>query len=321
MTFSGTVERINQVLDGLVYLGNKDLNTDVKSEDTLTIVTSDLSNKGEGGTLIDTDTVKIKLAAINDAPVNTVPQQQSIDEDTNLVFNSTNKNAISISDINVNEGTGELEVPIAVTKGILSLKQATGLTFSQGNGTVNPSMTFKGKVTDINNALEGLIYRGNLNANGEDTLTITTKNNVPQEQTVDQYQQLTFSTEEGNAISVSDINTEEGTGVEVTLAVTQGVLTLGQIAGITFKARDGKANATMMFAGKVADINEALNSLVYQPNRDFSGSDRLTITISDLGNFGIKDIQIDQDTIGISVIPNFDVDVLVVIQRNKLLKK
>ena len=37
-------------------------------------------------------------------------------------------------------------------------------------------MTFSGTLADINTALSGLTYRGNLNVSGTDTLTITTNN-------------------------------------------------------------------------------------------------------------------------------------------------
>ncbi|BDI15142.1 hypothetical protein ANSO36C_09440 [Nostoc cf. commune SO-36] len=174
MTFRGSIDRVNQVLNGLTYLGNKDLNSDVQGEDNLTISTSDLGNRGKGNILKDEKTVKIQLTAINDAPINTVPGEQTVKEDTDLTFSTTNKNAITVSDIDVNEGTGDLEVTVGVTKGALTLKQITGLTFLQGDGTIDTSMTFKGKITDINSALEGLAYRGNQDFNGEDTLTINT---------------------------------------------------------------------------------------------------------------------------------------------------
>ena len=64
---------INAALAGLTYTGNPDFN----GPDTLTVTTGD-------GTAQDTDTVAITVNPVNDAPVNTVPGAQSVNEDTAL---------------------------------------------------------------------------------------------------------------------------------------------------------------------------------------------------------------------------------------------
>ena len=58
---------------GSAYRGNLDFN----GADTLTVSTGD-------GTAQDIDTVAITVNAVNDAPVNTVPGAQSVNEDTAL---------------------------------------------------------------------------------------------------------------------------------------------------------------------------------------------------------------------------------------------
>ena len=73
LTIAGTAAQINAALATLGYLGNPNFN----GPDTLTVVTSD-------GALTDTDTVAITVNAVNDAPVNTVPPAQSVNEDTVL---------------------------------------------------------------------------------------------------------------------------------------------------------------------------------------------------------------------------------------------
>ena len=317
MTFKGKIENVNQALDGLTYQGNQDLNSDDKGEDTLNIVTSDLGNTGKDNALTDTKAVKINLFAINDAPVNTVPSEQDVNEDTQLVFSNANQNAISISDIDVNEGTGELEVTLGVTKGVLSLSQVTGLTFSQGNGTENPSMTFKGSLEDINNALEGLVYLGNQDVNGEDVLTVTTNdlgnfgeggaltkedtvnikinavnddpiNSVPTEvQSVDEDTDLVFSSNNQNAIKVGDVDVNEGTGLlEVTVSVGQGILTLSDTSNINIVSNGGNGQSSITFSGNIDGINNALDGLKYRGNENFNGSDILNIATKDNGNFG-----------------------------------
>jgi hypothetical protein len=109
---------------------------------------------------------------VNDAPVNTVPLlTQTTNEDANLVLSSANGNAITISDADI--GGGAERVTLAVTSGVLTLGSLVGLSFTVGDGTADTTMTFTGSVTNINNALNGLIYSSN-NFNGGDTLTITT---------------------------------------------------------------------------------------------------------------------------------------------------
>ncbi|MBT0960381.1 DUF4347 domain-containing protein, partial [Denitromonas iodatirespirans] len=106
------------------------------------------------------------------APVNTVPGAQSTNEDTALVFSVGNGNAISVSDPDA--GGNPVEVSLSVTHGALTLAGTTGLSFISGDGTADATMTFRGTVTDINNALNGLSYTPTADYNGGATLTLTT---------------------------------------------------------------------------------------------------------------------------------------------------
>ena len=73
VTIAGTLAEINAALAGLSYTGNLNFN----GSDTLTVTTSD-------GTAQDIDTIAITVNPVNDAPVNTVPGAQSVNEDTLL---------------------------------------------------------------------------------------------------------------------------------------------------------------------------------------------------------------------------------------------
>ena len=53
-------------------------------------------------------------------------------------------------------------------------KGASGLTFQDGDGVFDASMTFTGSLADVNAALEGLTYTPNSSFVGVDTLTVTT---------------------------------------------------------------------------------------------------------------------------------------------------
>jgi Domain of unknown function (DUF4347)/Cadherin-like/Domain of unknown function (DUF4114) len=337
--FTGKVKDINKALDGLTYQSNQDFN----GVDSLTISVNDKSNGGTGvggigGELFAQNTVNINVRAINDSPVNTAPKTQSIKEDTDLIFSIANNNSISINDVDVKEDIGEIEVQLSVTKGLLTLQETTGLNFKGGDSKGKAIMTFTGKKKDINKALKNLTYRPDINVHGKETLTITTSDNgnsgdggvlvtkdaiditidavndtpinsVPAQQEVDEDEKLVFNTKNGNAISISDVDVNEGTGdAEITLSVTKGTLTLGLTEGLAFKGGDGTADTTMTFIGKVADVNKAFDGMFYLGNKDFSGVETLSIITTDRGNFGDKSIQIDTDTIGITVIPDLDAD-------------
>jgi hypothetical protein len=143
--------------------------------------------KDDGGTSnggVDLDatarTMTIDVTAVNDAPVNSVPGSQSLNEDASLVFSSSNGNLISISDIDA--GTNTVQVEIGATHGVNSLSGTSGLSFSfsdaegtgTGDGIADAIMRFRGTLTDINAALAGLTYTPDANYNGSALVSVKT---------------------------------------------------------------------------------------------------------------------------------------------------
>ncbi|MBR1155264.1 VCBS domain-containing protein [Bradyrhizobium sp. JYMT SZCCT0428] len=122
------------------------------------------------GSLADTAVLTVTINGANDGPVNTVPGTQEVVQNTNVTFNGAQ--LISISDIDV--GAGTETVTLSVAHGTLTLSGTTGLSFTTGDGTADTIMTFSGTVTNINNALNGLLYNPADTFVGADTLTITT---------------------------------------------------------------------------------------------------------------------------------------------------
>ena len=57
----------------------------------------------------------------------------------------------------------------------------------------------------------------------------------------------------------------------------------------------------MTFQGTLAEINAALNGLVFTPNAGFNGLAAVSITTNDLGNSGSGGAKSDSDTININV--------------------
>ena len=116
------------------------------------------------------------INAVNDAPVNTVPVGQTVDEDTNLVFSAANGNLVSRADLDVDETAAPnntVQVALAVGHGTLTLSRVTGLTFTSGKNN-SAAMTFRGNLSNVNAALDGMIYRGEADYSGSDSLSMTT---------------------------------------------------------------------------------------------------------------------------------------------------
>ena len=99
---------------------------------------------------------------MNDAPVNTVPGAQSVAEDTALPIAG-----VSVADIDSTRAHHHAQ---RSTNGTLNV--IAGGAGVSGNGTA--SVTITGTAAQINAALAGLAYTGNLNFNGADTLTVAT---------------------------------------------------------------------------------------------------------------------------------------------------
>ncbi|MBP3996508.1 Ig-like domain-containing protein, partial [Pseudomonas koreensis] len=98
-------------------------------------------------------------------------------------------------------------------------------------------------------------------------------NFVPISQTVQEDTQLVFSAANGNALSVSDPDSNIQI---ITLSVTKGYFTLSGTAGLTFTVGDGTADTTMTFKGTVAAINAALEGSSFQGAADANGAAQLT---------------------------------------------
>ncbi|HEY1604435.1 MAG TPA: hypothetical protein VGF77_02435, partial [Allosphingosinicella sp.] len=285
VTLTGTQNDINGLIAGnhLTYAPAANYN----GSDTLHIVTSDGGATGSGGVLSDTDDKAITVAAVNDPVTAAVPATATLNEDS-----STALAGMSISDVDaVLAPNGVYEVTISATHGAISLTTLTGLTFTAGDGTSDGSMTFHGTLADINNALATASYAGNANYNGSDQVSLhvtdtfggivatgsgaatsdtenvaVTVNAVNDPVTAIVPGPVTVNEDTPSAVtgvSISDVDAVLApNGVyEVTVSAAHGALTMTTLAGLTFTAGDGTADATMTFHGTLSAINTALATL------------------------------------------------------------
>jgi hypothetical protein len=127
-------------------------------------------------------------------------------------------------------------------------------------------------------------------------------NTVPGTQTLIENSQIFFSTANGNAVSIADPDAGS-IPIQMTLAATNGAISIGNTTGLTFSVGDGRNNPTMTFTGTVAAINTALQYLSFAPTIfNFVGPASLSVTTNDLGFTGSGGAKTDTDVIPINIV-------------------
>ncbi len=81
------------------------------------------------------------------------------------------------------------------------------------------------------------------------------------------------------AITGITIADSDGNNQTVTLSTANGRLTLASTLGLT--GLSGNGTGTVTFTGSLADVNAAINGLIYQGNTDFYGNTSLSISTND----------------------------------------
>lgn len=318
--FYGTLAAVNTAIATVTYRPNPDY----FGSDTLTLTSDDQGNFGSGGSGIDTDAVAITVTHTNLAPVNTVPGSQSIADATDLALSGI---LVADSDLSAGTGTGSLKVTLAAAHGALSLTGVgESLTFSDGDGTADSTMTFSGSLAAVNAALGTLTYRSALYYDGSDAISLLSHDlgnyglggaktdldtipvtvihtNLPPVNTVPAGKSVNDNTDlilGGTVVSDPDLSVGSGI-VKMTVSAAHGVVSLASVAGLTFSSGDGTADGAMTFSGSLAAVNTALATLTYRSALYYNGSDAITITSNDNGNSGTGGARTDTDAIPLTV--------------------
>ncbi|WP_310417002.1 cadherin-like domain-containing protein [Mycoplana sp. BE70] len=307
---------LQTLLDGMSYRNTSESPTTAGRIITITSIT-DTGGTANGG--VDTTATAIastvQVNAVNDAPVITAPASITVDEDAVAPLTG-----FTFSDVDA--GSGLLTVTLSVASGTLSAIDAGGIDVSgAGTGT----LTLVGTIVDLNTfiasgqvmfrtaanatanvTLDMTINDGGISTSTTVTLAVTAINDAPVNTVpagdirVTQNSHVVFSTGNGNAISVHDVDAGSGT-ISVTLTATNGVLTLGGTAGLTFSNGNGVNAATMTFSGTQAAINAALSGLTFTAQPGYRGPGTITITTNDLGLTGSGGDKTDTDTINLLI--------------------
>jgi hypothetical protein len=258
----------------------------------------------------------------------------SLGQNTAVVENpSKTITGISVNDIDV--GTGELKVVLTATKGKLSLAGLSGLTFTVGDGADDLTMTFTGKMEDVNSALSSILYTVVDGASGTDALVINVNDQGntgiggPKQDT----KSITITIPSMNAapivvvpaaqstnedivksitgVRVTDIDVATGM-LTATLEVTNGKLSLRQVTGLTFTTGSGLNDQRMIFSGTLVAVNTAISTLKYTPNSNYYGTDTVSILVNDQGNTGVGGPKEGTGSIAVTIASQNDAPALVI---------
>ena len=182
LTLSGydTFANYQTALAGLVYwsTGDNPTNYGANTSRTLTWTINDgtpgILAASPNGATVNIDTTTINIAAVNDAPVNGTVSSATGNENTNIAITG-----LQVSDVDADPASAVVTVTLSVTKGVLTLRTnvASGLVSGDivGNGTATVTVT--ATINKINLTLaasNGLVFLGDNNVSGTDTLTVVT---------------------------------------------------------------------------------------------------------------------------------------------------
>lgn len=255
----------------------------------------------DGALYSNTAEIRFTIDPVNDAPT-FAGLSKDVDEDFILNFFSSDfQNDSVFIDLEDDQLTS-IKVMSLPSNGILRLNNTPV--------QVNNVLT----MTQVGN----LTYRGNTNFNGMDSFTLqlndgnafsntgTVTINVngvndkpvitsPGVQVVSEDNPIAIK-----GISLADVDSDPG-NLEVNMSVTDATLSLASVSNLSFTTGDGTADASLRFQGTRADINAALDSVIYDPNTNFNGFDNVYITVSDLGNTGSGGAKGDTASIPVQV--------------------
>ena len=243
----------------------------------------------------------ITVTAVNDAPSFTPGANETVDEDAGPQSVPTWATAISAGPP---DESGQI-----VTFNVVNDNNALFLVQPAIDSAGTLSYTAEDDASGVANVTVEAMDDGGTANGGADTsppenFTITVNavndppvNTVPGPQSLLEDETLTFSAGNGNPMMVSDI---DATNMAVQISVTSGVLTVVNVGGAIVS---NNSTPTVDVSGTLADVNSALEGVVYAPDVDYFGPDVLMMSSDDSGETGSGGAQTDVDTVDITVDP------------------
>jgi hypothetical protein len=294
MTIKGTLPNLMTALNGLSYTPTSNF----AGSDSLTVK---ITNTGNGLSASASTSLTVTSTA-NNPPTVTAPSSENVIENKAFTFSSANSDAITFTDPTLAAGAFDT-VALTVAHGTLLLGSPGSIGLVSGaNGSA--SMTIQGTLPNLIKALNGLTYTPVGSFVGGDSLTVKITNpgnglfasastgltvssaasnpptvTAPASETVVENTAFTFSSANGDAITLTDPVLAAGSFDTVALTVAHGVLLLGSPGSIGLLS-GANGSASMTIQGTLPNLIKALNGLSYTPVSNFLGSDSLSVKIT-----------------------------------------
>ncbi len=249
---------------------------------------------------IQEETLEISIIDNDAKPIGTPDNGPAFTINEDSTLNLGQQVGVLANDTDEDDGNG----PANLTASLAGPEpnNATQFTFgSDGSLLFQPTPNFNGVETFEYIASDGT----NQSAPTLVTLTVTAVNDppvqtVPGTQTVVEGGELQFNTTNENLIRIADVDAGEAS-LGVTLSA-RGTLSLGSTDGLEITNGDGVDDSTISFEAHLADINRALDGLLYRTPTG-TDPDTITLTSNDRGSDGAGGPMETQSTIPISIRP------------------
>ena len=250
--------------------------TTFEGSEDFQITLSNASNSSVNATL---DDVTTSITDTNVGPTITAPvtggtaiTETTVNEDSVLVFNSTNGNEITVDDVD----SPNMTVTVSATNGVINAASGSSATVTD-NGT--SSVTITGTAAQINDALNGLFFDSDPDYNGTALLTISTDDNEGQPNSVttttvdilvnpvvDAFDDIK-AVATGNTAIIDILANDTFTGTITNITATNGAngtVTVNPDNTITYTASGASfvANDTFTYSVTSAGITETATVLV-----------------------------------------------------------
>jgi VCBS repeat-containing protein len=259
----------------------------------------------DSGNLTTQKSFSLWLTPVNDPP-SIIITDHTLETKKNIPLEIT---GISINDIDAEDH------PVMIT---LIAGSEGSFTF---NGQNASSLSYTDTITEINSLLDQLVYQPAHDVTGSHLITITVNDlghtgsplkelsetdnititvhavNASPNISLQESLQITEDTTIAFTASVSD----DDITITVNLDASNGLLKLNSVDGLSGNYTQSNS---LSFTGTLNNINKALSSISYIPPVNFSGSDTITLTVSDNAN------AMDSQVMNVIIDPENDAPIL-----------
>jgi len=237
------------------------------------------------GGVTETATITVNVAAVNDAPVNTVPGTQATTEDTPKVVTG-----ISVADID----STTLTTTLTVAHGALAVTAGSGATVAgAGTGTV----TLTGSAAQINAALAAVTYTPVADYNGADAISVATSDGTA---TTNSSVPLTIA-------AVVDIVADTVTAFEHTAITFNPITGANETAGADNFENAGRTLTAVGTPLHGSVSFTAAGAITYTPTGNYNGADSFTYTVTSGGVTETATISINVTPVNDAAVPTLTV--------------